>query len=598
MSNRNKTEKLQELTDHIDVLVGPRRSLQAKRLGVQPMSTQTMQSTVQSIKRMFNREPTKVLEPRGIKMKSTHDEATTAHVFRMPVDEVATLAQLAQNSPSMVVEVDSHLRYGNLCATPLMEELLRRNPLGEGLQQVEVRIRVVGEGDKPVEGANVTVEGAAFPQNVVTDENGDVAVPLFSIPGAPLVNSVFVRPKEGHWNRMLNSPAMSTDAINVVRLKPIAETFVGFPKNAPLGWGQEYMGLDRLPDEFTGKGVKIAIIDSGADTKHPALKHIKEGFDMTNGANTASWKEDVIGHGSHCAGVITGNPPGTESIRGFAPEAEIIVLKVFPGGQFSSLVEALDKCIELGVDVVNMSLGAGEPSEIVEQQIEECVANGVACIVAAGNSGGPVQYPAQSSSVLAVAALGQIGQVPGDSWEATQRSPSNALPDGVFSPTFTCHGPEIDVAAPGVGIVSTVPGGFDPQSGTSMAAPHVCGMAALMLAHHAGLNGMAKDLNRVAQLFGLIRTACHSLPLDSERMGSGVPLLGNVVAQFISESQEAEVGLASAGPVFHGARNGAQPMGGGQMMTFSAGPNAYSGQPVWYPRPGGLLYTPQGVFYR
>ena len=581
--------EVRELTDTIDIIVGPRRSIAAKTAGVQPLSSTQMSGALQFIKRSFGHEPYRSIKPRMTRTLSMANEATDVYCFRMPVDEVAALAQTA--TPSVALEIDSHLTYGAAATSGLMQELMRRQPIGAGLQQAQVRIRVIGEGDSPVEGASVTVEGAGFPQEGTTDANGDVVLSLFQLPRSASVQSVFVRPKKGHFNRMLKAPNLTTTGLNVIRLKPIADIVPGFPKNAAFGWGQVYMGLDRLPDHFTGKGVKIAIIDSGADASHPALKHITQGYDMTNNADTISWKTDIIGHGSHCAGIITGKGSGSDAIRGFAPDAEIIVLKVFPGGQFSSLIEALAKCVELGVDVVNMSLGGGDPSDVVEQQIEECVAHGIACIVAAGNSGNEVQYPARSASVLAVAALGQISQVPADSWEATTRKPADSLADGMFSPSFSCHGPEIGVAAPGVGIVSTVPGGaFDPQSGTSMAAPHVCGMAALILAHHSGLRGMPRDANRVARLFGLIRAACHNLPLSPDRMGAGVPSLTKIMADFIQDGEaSADMNVLGVGPGF----------GQGGPHTAHAAWRAAPRQTPHFVMPAAprLIYTPQGVFY-
>ena len=595
-------EVLKELSETIDIMVAPRRSVSARRQGVQPMSAAAMSSTIKTIKRMFGHEPKRMLKPKHFKLKSAHDEATDVYLYSMPVDEAAALAQMAQVSPSLSVEVDSHLSYGSFDTSAVMNQLMRRHPFGGQVRQIEMRIRVIGEGDAPLEGCAVTVEGAGFPQEATTDKNGGVVVPLVEVAGSAMVRSVFVRPARGHWNRMLTNPAMDPGSVNVIRLKPIAETWPGFSADARHGWGQTLMGLDRLPDEYTGRGVKIAIVDSGADNTHPALKHIQQGRDLTNGGDAESWATDLIGHGSHCAGIITGNAPGTEAIRGFAPEAEIMIYKVFPGGQFSSLIEALADCIEQDVDVISMSLGSPDLSDAVEQQIEECVAHGIACVVAAGNSGGPVQYPARSPNVLAVAALGQISQVPSDSWEASLQTPSLSLPDGTFSPTFTCYGPEIDVVAPGVGIISTVPGGFEAQSGTSMAAPHVCGMAALMLAHHAQLRGMERDGNRVAQLFSLIRSACHALPLSSDRTGSGVPDLGRVMQQFISGTTQPQpapqMNVASAmQPIIGMGLSGGMPAS--SFNTVQGFTNAMAARNFGAPQtiPGGI-FLPQGIFFR
>jgi subtilisin family serine protease len=183
-----------------------------------------------------------------------------------------------------------------------------------------------------------------------------------------------------------------------------------------------------------------------------------------------------------------------------------------------------------------MSLGSDQISQAVEQKLEEAVHDGIACIVAAGNSGGPVQYPASSPNVLAVSAVGKLKEYPSESWDA--RTVTQAVTqDGLFSPSFTCFGPQIGVCAPGVSIVSSVPdNGFEPQSGTSMAAPHVTGFAALLLAHHPAFQGAGgtRGPQRVAALFNLIKTSCRPYQLGPERTGCGVPsfqALANVLAK-------------------------------------------------------------------
>lgn len=587
-SNSKNPEVTHEPSGSIDILIGPRRSIMAKRAGIQPMSAASMTSTLRFIEAQFGQKPIKSFKPQIFKTKSTHDEATEVHKFRMDIEQAAILAQTAGGN--VAVEVDSHLRYGAFEPSNLMQQLMgRTNFSGAPIKQTSVKIRIIGAAEAPLEGVSVTMEAAGFPQEGVTDANGEVILKLFELPGANLVSSVFVRPKKGHWNRILNAPALTTTGINVIRLKSLADTQANFPKDAGYGWGQKLMGLDQVPDEFTGKGVKIAIIDSGADTKHASLKHIKQGFDMTNDGDKTTWSNDVIGHGSHCAGIITGNGPDNDAIRGFAPDAEVVVMKVFPGGQFSSLLDALSECIRQKVDVVNMSLGGGEASEIVEQQIEECVQNGICCIVAAGNSGNEVQYPAKSPSVLAVSALGQLSEVPTDTWEASTMQPAHATPSGLFSPSFTCYGPEIGVTGPGVGIISSVPGdAFDPQSGTSMAAPHICGMAALLIAHHPDFKALPRDATRVGHLFSMLKGNAQPIGIAAERAGAGLPVLHNLIAQFGAGEATGDVLMASAGPIASRfAPQSASPYGGGNYQP------AYGG----YGR-GGIVVTPQGIFYQ
>jgi hypothetical protein len=151
---------------------------------------------------------------------------------------------------------------------------------------------------------------------------------------------------------------------------------------------------------------------------------------------------------------------------------------------------------------------------------------------------------------MAVAAIGMLSEFPRDSWESQTVVPGLVTGEGVFSPSFTCFGPEIAVAAPGVGIVSSVPGtGFDAQSGTSMAAPHITGLAALLLAHHPLFKTSLRERNaqRVAGLFQLLRSLASPLPLDQRRIGAGAPRLFNVVSAFESAKEQPTAGAAPGG---------------------------------------------------
>lgn len=286
------------------------------------------------------------------------------------------------------------------------------------------------------------------------------------------------------------------------------------------------MRLDRLPPQFRGQGVKIAIVDSGAATSHDDLSGLHLGIDIVNKKTApGDWTRDIIAHGSHCAGVIAGSD-GPRGVRGFAPDAEVHVCKLFPGGQISQLIDALEYCMEQQVDVVNLSLGGALPSEALEQQLLRARRQGIACIVAAGNSGNEVQYPASSPHVLAVAAIGKLGEFPPDSYHA-ETIGSRIDNDGYFTARFSCYGPQIGVCAPGVAIASSVPdNNFAVWDGTSMAAPHVTGLAALVLAHHPDFKQRyaARSAERVERLFQILRTSTRAIDIgEPHRTGFGMP---------------------------------------------------------------------------
>jgi hypothetical protein len=391
-------------------------------------------------------------------------------------------------------------------------------------------IRVTGPDDTPAPDIKVYLYGSGYPAAGTTDAKGNVTLSLEHESDATL-RALFVDAEREYWNLWIDQPGLVSGQVNVVRLAPLADTFPGFPEKQVFGWGQRAMRLDALPEAMNGKGTKVAVIDSGAAANtHPDLEKIKVGRDLTQDPpNDRTWTVDTVAHGSHCAGIVAG-PVGAPGIHGFAPEADVHVIKIFPGGRFSSLLDALDYCIDQEIDVVNMSLGSGQSSDLLLQKINQAKQHGVACVVAAGNSGDDVQFPGTSPDVLTVAAIGKPGEYPANSFHAQQVWASDGRPpdpDGYFSAKFSCHGPEIDVCAPGVAILSSVPpDGFGAWDGTSMAAPHVTGLAALIIAHHPDFAGPFRDRNgrRVEQLFQLIKQSCVPLDLgDPNRTGAGLP---------------------------------------------------------------------------
>ena len=390
---------------------------------------------------------------------------------------------------------------------------------------VDLTLLIRGDG-APLAGANAYLMGSIFPAQGVSGADGRVAFKLYG-ERPDTLKALFVKPRADYWTLWVPRPSLRQEQTNVVDLQPLSAVYPGFPGQQVWGWGQRAMGLDRLDGRYTGQGVKIAVIDSGIQRDHPNLQ-VTAGRDLVT---ADAWGDDTVGHGTHCAGVIAARNTGS-GIRGFAPDAELHAVKIFPGAQVSHLVEALNYCIENGIDVVNMSLGipqlGPDQIELLQGKLRQARASGVACFVAAGNSAGRVQFPAVFPEVLAVAAIGQQGTFPATSYHSTQVF-EDAVPGtgAIFSAKFTCFGPEVDVAAPGVAVLSAYPPrGYAAMDGTSMAAPHVTGLAALLVGHHPELHGQPRTEERVARLFNIIRGSCRRLPFPAsydQRQGAGLP---------------------------------------------------------------------------
>jgi subtilisin len=382
------------------------------------------------------------------------------------------------------------------------------------------------QSQQPIANAHVNLTGSIWYAEGVTDQQGRVQLTLYGETPTTL-RGLMVRPDSNYWSFWMDNPTIRAEQDNTVYLKPIAEHMPGFPQQESLGWGQQAMGL-KAAQSHRGRGIKVGIIDSGGYIAHEELGDHAEGKDFTQDATATSWQQDEMGHGTHVAGVIVGlvNASG---IKGFAPEADYFVYKIFPGGTFAALINSLNQCIAAGVDVVNLSLGSSQYSELLEQKIQEATEAGVACIAAAGNSATKLQYPAAYTDVFAVSAIGEFKTFPQDSTHLRQIGEYQSSDGRFFTAKFTCFaesGQRMDVCAPGVAVVSAVSVQADAYAawdGTSMACPHVVGLAALMLEAREDIRSIPRGRSRVEALFQAIRDSADDLGLPRSYQGSGLP---------------------------------------------------------------------------
>lgn len=227
-------------------------------------------------------------------------------------------------------------------------------------------------------------------------------------------------------------------------------------------WALEDIGAEQAQSSnYTGKGVKIAVLDTGIDYTHPELApNYKGGYDFIN---SDSDPMDDNGHGTFVAGILAAARDG-KGIVGAAPDAEIYAIKVSDArgkGSFSGLVKGINWSIENGMDIVTMSITGKGGSKALAKAVETAYHQyGLMLVAAVGNGSGEVLYPAAYEDVIGV------GSVTKDSTLSS----------------FSLTGSEVELVAPGSGIKSTAIGGkYRLSSGTSFATPLVTGALALLL---------------------------------------------------------------------------------------------------------------------
>ena len=240
----------------------------------------------------------------------------------------------------------------------------------------------------------------------------------------------------------------------------------------------------------TGSDADIAIIDTGIDDDHPDLQgNVGAGkaYVDCRGRNcNYPWSYDHD-HGTHCAGIADAVNGNSEGVQGVATEATLHAVKVLDkngSGSFSDVAAGIKYTADQGWDVGSMSLGASSGSKTVKDACQTAYNKGVLLVAAAGNSGpctDCVGYPAAYSTVVAVSSTTKNDQLSG----------------------FSSTGPEVELAAPGSNVYSTVIGGYDTFSGTSMACPHVSGAGGILMANGSSNSDARSTMKSNAEEIGL-----------------------------------------------------------------------------------------------
>jgi len=297
-------------------------------------------------------------------------------------------------------------------------------------------------------------------------------------------------------------------------------------------WGMVKAQAPQAWEVTTGSSsINIAILDTGVDLDHPDLAN--KIISNVNFSGSAS-VDDYYGHGTHVAGIaaaITNNGIG---VAGLGCNSTIMNVKVLDDsgmGTYSWIASGIIWAADNGAELINMSLGGSSGSSALKDAVDYAWSKGVVVVAAAGNDGSTTpSYPAYYANCIAVA--------------ATDASDAMAY--------FSTYGKWVDVAAPGLSIYSTLRNnGYGYKSGTSMAAPHVAGLAALVFTTVSDVNGDGKLNDEVRSR---VEITCDDIGvsgighgrINAARAVGNVPVLSGSITGSITDARDGSPVLGAA----------------------------------------------------
>lgn len=343
-----------------------------------------------------------------------------------------------------------------------------------------------------------------------TDAEGRAAL---SLPAGERLERLIVQVDGAYWGGCYDDPAPRDQTLHIAPVDLRVADAV-----------RHYYPAAKAAARFDAStGVTVGVIDSGVGP-HPDLN--LHGGRCTVTGQPAAQFADVGHHGTHVAGLIGAR--GT--LPALAPGVKIKSYRVFPdartGATNYAILHAMIRAAADECDIINLSLGGGPHENVVAEAILDARENGMLVVVAAGNDGGNVSFPAAHPGAIAVSAMGRRGTYPEQARAAGdfRAAPRSRLDRDEYIAAFSNTGPRIDMTAPGVGVLSTLPGGgYGPLSGTSMAAPVVAGIAACLLSRDRALFRQKRDRARAEAIEKLLRASCVAHGFGADFEGGGRP---------------------------------------------------------------------------
>ena len=272
----------------------------------------------------------------------------------------------------------------------------------------------------------------------------------------------------------------------------------------------------------------VGVVDTGVGPHKDLV--VAGGLNCVTGEDPKDFGDNGAGHGTHVGGILAARGVPPRGIRGLARGVALRSYRVFgkgaKGASNFAIAKAIDRAATDGCDLINLSLGGGPSDPVTQSAVHDARQQGCLVVAAAGNDGrGPVSFPAADPLCIAVSALGRKETFPkGSVDEGDVMGPFGTVDANEFIAAFSNVGPEINLTGTGVGILSTVPGGYAPLSGTSMASPAVAGFAARLLAQLPDVLAMPRNQDRSDAIAKALLQSAKDRGFPATLQGNGLPL--------------------------------------------------------------------------
>ncbi|QNK64345.1 S8 family serine peptidase [Pedobacter sp. PAMC26386] len=339
----------------------------------------------------------------------------------------------------------------------------------------------------------------------VTDAKGVIALSL----DRTTAERIYIYANHSYWGYFKKDVALT--ATLSIQLTPIALDYKDSLRY--------FYDTAKLP-KITQK-VRVGIIDTGVGPHRDLV--VSGGKNLVRGEKETDYQDNGEGHGTHVGGIIG----AYGGVNGVAAGVEIRSYRVFPkdkGASNFDIMKAINQAVTDQCDLINMSLGESQVDEGITSYIKEAYNAGIVCFAANGNDNrSPVSFPANDSLAIAVSAMGRLNTFPPDSVESGSVQEPYGTDKDNFIADFSNIGPETDLTAPGVGIISTYPNDlYAVMDGTSMACPAATGMAARILAGNPDILNLPRNQTRADEIVKYLSVNIKSMGFGNLFEGKGM----------------------------------------------------------------------------